>query len=79
MKRLVPATMVNKRALAAAVDAMEARNTSDWSKGLEFAYQAFIDVSGCAARQWRWGGGGEGRRGTSTRIISGGFVRVTAP
>ena len=38
--------MINKRALAAAVDAMEARNTSNWAKGLEFAYRAFIDVSG---------------------------------
>ena len=46
MNRLVPATMINKRALAAAVDSMQARNTSDWSKGIEFAYRAFIDVSG---------------------------------
>ncbi|XP_043211858.1 voltage-dependent calcium channel subunit alpha-2/delta-1-like [Amphibalanus amphitrite] len=43
LNRLVPATMINKRALAAAVDSLQARNTSDWSKGLDFAYRAFID------------------------------------
>ncbi|XP_037069398.1 voltage-dependent calcium channel subunit alpha-2/delta-1-like isoform X2 [Pollicipes pollicipes] len=43
MDTLVPATMINKRTLFAAVDAMQARNTSDWAKGLDFAYKAFVD------------------------------------